>query len=206
MCLAVACIGSVRRGIRRSKRLGHLLQVAVAVTDDDTKAVRILRLQRAETEIIPRDLDDRRAQLDHVDRLLRILLQKKTRVGEAASPDQQHPPRTRMQAKGPLELAHVLERELILEQRIQVLRRLHRTINEQQPHALLVVEALADLDGLPERVARLIYCFLFLDKLFHLQLFVLSQILPFGLRLAGTFPPEAGHHACCPFFSAASAS
>ena len=167
----------------------------MAVTDDDAEAVRILCLQRAQTEIIPRDLDDRRTKLHHVDRLLRILLQKKPRVGEAAAPDQQYPLRRRMQAERPLELAHVLERELILEPRIQVLRRLHRPIDEQQPHALLVVEPLADLDRLPERVARLIYCFLFLDKFFHVQLFVLSQILSFGPRLAGMIQAKITFHA-----------
>ena len=60
---------------------------------------------------------------------------------------------------------------------------------------LLVVEPLADLDRLPERVPRFEYFFFILDKFFHVQLFVLSQILSFGLRLAGTLQPKIRHHA-----------
>ena len=101
-----------------------------------------------------------------------------------------------MQAERPLELAHVLERELLLKQRIQVLRRLHRPIDEQQSHALLVVKPLTDLDRLTERVPRFINCFLFLDILFHVQLFVFClNSHPPGTRPVGTSHAKINHHA-----------
>ena len=101
-----------------------------------------------------------------------------------------------MQAERPFELAHVLERELILQQRIQILRRLHRPIDEQQSHALLVVKPLADLDGLPERVPRFEYCFFILDKFFHIQFFVFwLNSHPPGTRPVGMLQPKITFHA-----------